>query len=82
MNDKENTAPVNDPFWETARIVWSTCGTELPESLAEENAYYLIDLKLTAGSYKSAKEITDVDKTREWTPHQVAGHSLWNSFVP
>jgi hypothetical protein len=42
----------------------------------------LIDLKLTAGSYKSAKEITDVDKTREWTPHQVAGHSLWNSFVP
>ena len=73
MNDNKNIEPIIDPLWVNARIVWSTCGTDLPESMTEGNAHYLTDLKVAAGTYRSAKEVTKADRARECTPEEVAG---------
>ena len=72
MSDKGNHSPKQQPDWEQACLVWATGGKKLPGTPGENDFRLLADLKAAAGSYRSAKEITDADRTREWTPDQVA----------
>ena len=72
MSDKGSHITRQQPDWEQARLVWATGGMKLPGTPGENDFCLLVDLKAAAGSYRSAKEITDADRTREWTPDQVA----------
>jgi hypothetical protein len=72
MSDENNHSPKQHPDWKQARVVWATGDKELPDIPGKNDLHYLADLKIAAGSYLSAKEITVAGRDREWTPDQVA----------
>ena len=72
MSNDGNHSRSEDLNWEQARSVWSAGGKELPTTPDNDDLHFLTVLKVAAGTYRAAKEVTEADRNRDWTPDQVA----------